>query len=202
MQHNVTGLKYFCKTACLNKINRYKGSGIYWVKHLKKHGKDVTVGVLGFYIDKDRCLAAAKKFSVDNNIVEDDAWANLVEETGMNGASLKGERNPFYGKKHTPETAERLRLRKIGRSVNKGAYRSPEQRKKISDALKGIAKPNISEKLKGRIFTAKHRANISAGNKGKKISEETKEKIRQASLKQWERYRKQKQNLPPDEVTE
>ena len=37
-QHSVTGLKYFGRTECKNPF-RYKGSGSYWKKHLKKHLK-------------------------------------------------------------------------------------------------------------------------------------------------------------------
>ena len=137
MSHNVTGLKYFCKTSLLDRLKRYKGSGTRWVNHLKVHGKDIDVGVLGFYNDEQRCNQAALQFSKENNIVESDEWANLIEETGlMSGVSMKGERNPFYGKKHAPEVIERMRLKKIGVSVNKGAYRSPENRAKISASLK------------------------------------------------------------------
>lgn len=141
MQHNITGLKYFCKTSLLDRIQRYKGSGTRWLNHLNVHGKDISVGIMGLYADKQRCLDAAKKFSADNDIVNSHEWANLVEETGMKGASMKGERNPFYGKKHTPEVLEKMRLKKIGVSVNKGAYRSPENRAKISASLKGRKKP-------------------------------------------------------------
>jgi len=140
MQHNVTGLKYFCKTSLLDRIKRYKGSGIRWDNHLKVHGKDITVGILGFYTDKDRCSNAAKQFSIENDVANSDEWANLVDETGMMGASMKGEKNPFYGKKHTPETIDLIRKNKLGVSVNKGAYRSPENRAKISASLKGRKK--------------------------------------------------------------
>ena len=187
MQHKVTGLKYFCKTTCLDRVNRYKGSGVYWNKHLNKHGKDIIVGVLGFYVDKNRCLAAATKFSIDNNIVENNAWANLVAETGMNGASMAGEKNSFYGKHHTPETIERLRLQRIGISVNKGAYRSFENREKISASLKGRKNPVTGAKLKGRKLSEETKQKISAAGKGRKLSDEVKEKIRQAALRQWER---------------
>lgn len=140
MQHNVTGLKYFCKTSVLDRVNWYKGSGTRWTNHLNVHGRDVSVGVMGLYTDKQKCLEAALKFSTDNNIANSDEWANLVDETGMMGASMKGERNPFYGKTHTDEVKESMRLKKIGKSVNKGAYRSPEQRAKISASLKGRKK--------------------------------------------------------------
>ena len=189
MQHNVTGLKYFCKTTCLDRVNSYKGSGVYWRNHINKHGKDITVGVLGFYLDKDRCLAAANKFSMDNNIVDDDAWANLVEETGMNGASLKGEKNPFYGKKHTKESIELARQKKLGISVNKGAIRSLEHRKKLSLALKGKPRPDISKILTGRKLTEETKVKISASNKGRKFSKESIEKLRNAAIEQWKRQK-------------
>jgi hypothetical protein len=204
MSHNVTGLKYFCKTSCLERVKRYKGSGTRWRNHLNVHGKDITVGVLGFYTEEKRCNEAALKFSRDNNIVESDDWANLIEETGlMTGVSMKGEKNPFYGKKHTPETAERLRLQKIGKSVNKGAYRSPEQRAKISASLKGRKNPAVSEKLTGRKLSQETKDKISKAGKGRQFSMESKEKIRQKALAQWARYRangNKHEPLPADEV--
>lgn len=172
MQHNVTGLKYFCKTSRLSRVSSYKGSGKYWTSHLNKHGKDVTVGVLGFYTDKQRCFDAAKKFSVDNNVAYSEEWANLIEETGMPGAIMAGEKNTFYGKKHSEESKKLISENKSGKSVNKGAYRSPEHRAKISSALKGRKKPGLSEKLTGR-----------------KLSQETIEKLRQKSLAYWAKQR-------------
>lgn len=189
MQHNVTGLKYFCKTSMLDRVYRYKGSGLRWTNHLKVHGKDITVGVLGLYTDKQHCFNEAMKFSKENNIVESDEWANLVDETGMMGASMKGERNPFYGKKHTPEVLKKMRLKKIGVSVNKGAYRSPENRAKISASLKGRKNPEVAAKLRGRKLSEETRKKLSEAGKGRKFSMETIEKIRQAALKQWARQK-------------
>jgi hypothetical protein len=189
MEHNITGLKYFCKTAVLDRVNRYKGSGTRWTNHLKVHGKDVKVGILGFYVEEERCRNAAKQFSVDNKIVESDEWANLVEETGMMDRNMSGSLNSFYGKKHTPETIALIVAKNTGKSYNKGAYRSPEQREKLSVALKGKPRPDISEKLTGRKLTKEHKINIGRASKGRKYSKEAKEKIRQASIAQWARYR-------------
>jgi hypothetical protein len=201
MEHNVTGMKYFCKTTLFDRIRSYKGSGSAWTKHLKEHGKDVKVTVLGFYLNEHTCVNAATSFSIENNIVESNEWANLSIETGKIGASLKGERNPFYGKTHTPETIERLRLQRIGKSVNKGAYQSPEKRAKISASLKGRSNPIVSEKLKGRKLSEEHKANMILGRKGYTHSMETKEKLRLASLAQWAKQRQSK-SLPADEVTQ
>jgi hypothetical protein len=198
MEHNITGMKYFCKTTLFYRIRSYKGSGAAWTKHLKEHGKNIKVTVYGFYLNEHTCVNAATSFSIENNIVESNEWANLVIETGKIGASLKGERNPFYGKTHTPETAERLRLQKIGKSVNKGAYQSPEKRAKISASLKGRSNPVVAEKLRGRKLSEEHKANVIQGRKGYRHSMETIEKLRIAAQNQWSKVNKLKP-LPADE---
>jgi hypothetical protein len=189
VKHNTTGLKYFCKTTLLDRVHRYKGSGTSWTSHLREHGFDVNVGILGFYVEEQRCLDAAKNFSEDNNIVNSNEWANAVVETGKNGCSMVGERNPFYGKKHTPEAIESARLKRLGRSVNKGAYRSPEQRAKISASLKGRKNPVVAAKLTGRKQTEEHKANVAKGRQGFTHSMETKEKLRLKALAQWARVK-------------
>lgn len=192
MEHNITGLKYFCKTTLTNRVHRYKGSGIAWLKHLREHGFNVKVGVLGFYVDEKRCLDAAKKFSEDNNIVESNEWANSVIETGRNGAIMKGERNPFYGKSHSKEALQKIRLFKKGVSVNAGVPKSNEHKKKLSAALKGRPNPIAAQKLSGRKLSDETKRKISEAGKGRVFSNESREKIRQAALAQWERYREQK----------
>ena len=189
VKHNTTGLKYFCKTTLLDRVHRYKGSGTSWTSHLREHGFDVNVGILGFYVEEQRCLDAAKNFSEDNNIVNSNEWANAVVETGKNGCSMVGERNPFYGKKHTPEAIESARLKRLGRSINKGAYRSPEQRAKISASLKGRKNPVVAAKLTGRKQTEEHKANVAKGRQGFTHSMETKEKLRLKALAQWARVK-------------
>ena len=90
--HNSTGLKYFGKTTRLDCIHTYKGSGVYWRRHLKKHGEDYTTELLGIWQDKERLIAYANKFCEDNKIVESNDWANMVLEEGLQGAS-NGETN-------------------------------------------------------------------------------------------------------------
>ena len=99
MTHRVTGLKYFCKTAQLNTLKYYRGSGHYWKRHLKVHGKDIDVGVLGVYFEEARCLAAAKEFSELHDVANNHEWANLIAENGFDGAP-SGANHPMYGKPH------------------------------------------------------------------------------------------------------
>ena len=197
--HNVTGLKYFCKTTRLDRLAWYKGSGIAWRKHLAEHGTDVSVEVFGLYTDRDECLRAAKNFSQENNIVSSEGWANLVEELGKNGASLKGERNPFFGKTHSEDALQKIKLFKAGNSVNAGRPKSEQHRAKLSAALKGKPNPLVAERLKGKSLPEETRKKIAEANKGVKFSEERREKLRQAALQQWSRVRQQKA-MPADPV--
>lgn len=43
--HNKTGLQYLGKTKSKDP-HKYKGSGVYWTSHIKKHGYDVTTEIL------------------------------------------------------------------------------------------------------------------------------------------------------------
>ena len=93
--HNITGLKYFGKTI-LDDVSKYKGSGTYWLRHIKKHGYDVTTEIFGYFEDEIICKIAAIQFSIDNDIVKSKKWANLKEERldggwdyiNMNGLNL------------------------------------------------------------------------------------------------------------------
>lgn len=84
--HNVTGLKYFGKTT--SNRNRYRGSGYHWVRHIAKHGYDVTTEIVGYFIDQDECMKFALEFSNRHNIVKSPEWANLMLENGLSGGDV------------------------------------------------------------------------------------------------------------------
>jgi hypothetical protein len=113
--HNVTGLKYFCKTIHLEKAHWYKGSGTVWKRHLKKHGNDVSTGIMGVYYDRQRCVEAALEFSRTHNIVASKEWANLVEENAETGAQ-GGDKHPMFGRPHPQKgtTTSKLKGRYVG----------------------------------------------------------------------------------------
>jgi hypothetical protein len=68
--HKSTGVKYFGKTTRLDCIHTYKGSGLHWRRHLKKHGSDYTTELLGIWQDQDRLVNYARKFCEENQIVK------------------------------------------------------------------------------------------------------------------------------------
>lgn len=133
MTHRQTGLKYFCKTCKISKAQSYKGSGVYWSKHLKIYGRDIQTEVLGFYKDRERLVTAAISFSIQNNIVESPLWANRIIENGLDGAQ-PGPLNHRYGKPHPNKGGTRPELK--GRYVGKlnPMYGKPSP-------MRGVARP-------------------------------------------------------------
>jgi len=86
--HNKTGLQYFGKfTGTERRFKKYKGSGLYWKRHIKKHGYDVTTNIYSIF-DINNCNIedVALDFSIENNIVDSKEWANLVLENGLDGS--------------------------------------------------------------------------------------------------------------------
>ena len=187
--HNVTGLKYFCKTIHLDRVHWYKGSGTVWKRHLKKHGNDVSTGIMGVYYDRQRCVEAALEFSRTHNIVASKEWANLVEENAETGAQ-GGDKHPMFGRPHPDKGSKRpdISARMSGENnPNYGIKWSEERKQAFSESrigkphhrplgsksgMKGKAYPEegkrkLSEALKGRV----------SPNIGKKASEETKAKM-------------------------
>lgn len=59
---------------------------------------------------------------------------------GMYGSDRKGEKNTFFGKRHTEETKQKISLKKKGHSTNKGIPKSMDHRLKISKSRKEAGK--------------------------------------------------------------
>ena len=146
-KHSVTGLLYFGKTT--RDPYKYLGSGKYWTRHLKKHGKQfvVTLWVSEPYTDTS-IVEQALHFSVENNIIESKDWANLITENGLDG-SIPG----------STQSDEHIAKLSAARTGLKRGPRTAEHKAKISAAKTG--------KKRGP-FTAEHKAKMSASHTGKK----------------------------------
>ena len=83
--HNITGLKYFGKTNRFHSIellqNSYHGSGTKWLEHLEIFGDDISIDILGTY-PYGWVHIPAILFSIDNDIVKSERWANSKIENG------------------------------------------------------------------------------------------------------------------------
>jgi uncharacterized protein YdbL (DUF1318 family) len=174
-QHRITGLKYFGKTT--QDPYRYKGSGIYWKRHLEKFGNDVSTTWVKLFETQEELTKYALSFSNDKDIVNSKEWANLKPEDGLDGGNMKG--------------------------VNAGITRSAETKKLLSDIN---SKPNIerygiekaseiarkkSKSTKGKKLTTEHKINLSNARLGIQFSEEHCENISKAKKgKPWSESRR------------
>lgn len=108
--HNKTGLKYLGQTT--KDPFKYLGSGKYWKSHIIKHGNDIHTKILFESTDLEKFKEACRAFSIELNVVEDDNYANLVEEVG--GVS-HGPAGPNYRYGIYCDPGNRKELNKIKR---------------------------------------------------------------------------------------
>lgn len=148
-EHVYTGLKYLCKHEASSFLDceKYSGSGTYWKKHLKKHGKNIKTTCVYYTEDKEDFRKVALEYSQKWNIIESDEWANLCYEQGEGGNTVIDKN--LHGKK-----------------TKVGLHR-PEVRKKHLDRLKEIVKVSqplaakaAKEKLTGVSKTEQHKKNL------------------------------------------
>lgn len=182
------GKNNFCKEILENcaSLQELNDKEIYWISYYKscnkQHGYNITSGGSG----GDTLTNNPNIYSIKQNCSEGqkNRWTKLsLKERATIIETKIGVGNPFYGKKHTDETKNKLSQSK------KGIPNSKETNKKIKLTLlhkyanKEIIK-TISEKMKQK---------ISLANKGRKHTKEALLKISTAltgennpSAKNWE----------------
>jgi hypothetical protein len=109
--HNKTGLKYLGKTKQKNP-HSYKGSGTRWLKHIKKHGYDVTTEIIFQSKNPKEIKAQGIYYSKLWDVVDNDSWANLKEESGDGGWNYKLAKMGMlkkHGVEHSMQNPESLR---------------------------------------------------------------------------------------------
>lgn len=160
-RHRKTGLNYFGKTTI--EPYEYTGSGIYWKRHINKHGLDIETVTVWEFTDQEECSKFALQFSKENNIVESKDWANLKDEDGKDG----GDPGPM-GRKKISES-------KLGKK------HTPEQNQRKSERQKGIKKSEeyLSKKIGLKYKTPKPRTKPNK-NKGRPLPTEWVEKSARA----------------------
>ena len=178
-QHSVTGKLYFGKT--VRDPIKYKGSGIHWVRHYTKHGKEhiVTLWYCLFY-DRKVLNKFAIQCSRQWDIVESPDWLNKITENGLDertGVTLSEETKRKIGdgnrgKVHDRALVDRHILFMTGRTL------SEDHRQKISKAGKLV---HASGNRKIIDYTPEMRYKLGNSSRGKAQSEETKKK-RSATL--------------------
>jgi hypothetical protein len=196
LKESPKGLKYIGKT--IRNPYNYMGSGIVWKNHIKKYkltASDIKTTILFESSDINLFKKEAIKYSKLYNIVESKEFANLTEEQGQGGITFTKETNPNH-----PAYTFSDRLNKYWSNSDNKKIQSermkvnnPSHKQKVKDKLSEIHTGKVHSiehnKKKGRcgeLNVSKRidvRAKISESLKGRKLSEETKEKIRQTLLK-------------------
>ena len=177
--HQTTGLKYLGVTSKKDPYS-YKGSGKTWLRHLKEFGRNYTTEILLETDSTDEIREKGIYYSELWNIVDSKEWANQKKERGEGGwtpikgrnpwnkgipmsdeqrqkirqtmlGKYVGKSNPFYGKTHSDETKEKLRTANIGRKIQADVVKAR------NELQKGVPKPSVSAKLKGKPKSEKHR---------------------------------------------
>jgi hypothetical protein len=196
-QHNITGLKYFCKTIRKNPI-AYKGSGLYWVRHLKSHGNDVTTVWSQLFTDIDLLVETAISLSISHDIVNSNNWANLQIENGIDGNPVGTKLGPHSGE-HKSKISNSLTGIKRSKEFKKSAsMRATGNTNRLNKRHTTTTKQKISLTKTGQTASAETKQKQSFAKMGAKNhmygviqSEETKAK-RKAT---WERKRAEKSAL-------
>jgi len=81
-----TGLMYLCKTSGKSKDPyMYKGSGVRWLNHIKKHKSYIVTCVIGRYESAEDLKKFGLYYSDLFDVVKSPNWANLTEEKGNGG---------------------------------------------------------------------------------------------------------------------
>lgn len=178
------------KRACYNG-NGYKGCSKFW-NAIQKYGWDSFIPKVlednltseeasdreRFYIKQYNSIKEGYNLLESNLIFSDEYRENMrnaIKDSPNNeerkkkvSESLKGCKNPFYGKHHSEESKEKIRKAKLGKKL------SEEHKKKISE---GNVRPFLGKKHKPESIEKMRKAKL-----GKKLSEEHKRKVGFAGL--------------------
>lgn len=190
-----------------NKHNKiYLGSGKIFKLALEKYGEEnFKRKILRLCFTEHELtiwehVYIKKYHSQDKNIGYNIASGN-VNTSDYNPTKLpevrkkiSGKNHYFYGKKHTEETKEKIRKKLIGKnSPWYGKYHTEETKRKLSESHKNFYKTEkgknvilrMSEKLKGRKMSEEQKEKIRIGNLGVKRSEETKKRMKESNSHYW-----------------
>jgi hypothetical protein len=179
-QHQITKLKYFGKTT-RKEPEKYLGSGTYWLRHIRKHNKNlVDTLCLWEFDNQEECTEFALKFSKENNIIESKEWSNLREENGLD-VLLVG---CIFSEEHKRKMKENRRNQFGANNYMFGVTSHRKNKKHKPETIEKMKKPKTIEHLEKIKKTQFKNGNIP-WNIGKCHSDETKEKIKIAALKRW-----------------
>lgn len=149
--HNETGLKYLGFTK--SNPHKYKGSGIYWKRHLSVHGNNVTTNIIYESDSKDDIRLMGMYYSDLWNVTNDPLWANLKPETGDGGGSPRSSETKEkirQFQKHKKQWTDLARKTRLENCLKNAAARKgkPWTDNKRKSTLNSYLKKNADIALK------------------------------------------------------
>ncbi len=158
-QHTITGKLYFGKSTRNEEgMRKYAGSGKYWKDHIKKHGKQHVITLwYQLFLNKEDMISFATQFSKQENIVASDMWANLRDETGVDGFPK--------GVKHKPWTNERRLAHSIQKKGKPSHCKGKSYEEIYGKDRAGQLKKAHSQAITGKSQSIEARAKNSAAHK-------------------------------------
>ena len=132
--HNKTGMKYLCMTV-RDKYEKYTGSGVYWKKHLGKHGVDISTELLYESDNKSDFVDECLKYSILYQVDVSEEWANLVPEIGDSNDNFK-----LFWEYATESIKAEIYVRRKNSLQQTWALKSQTDRKEISNKISSAQK--------------------------------------------------------------
>jgi hypothetical protein len=140
----LAGQLYFCKST-LQDIHSYSGSGVRWKKRITKYGKEniKTLWVSDWYYCPYEIQEVALHFSRENRIVENERWANIKPENGLDGGAQPPEIvarifSKIIGRTQSPESNEKRRDALLGRIISEETIKLRKETLKRNGTTKDI----------------------------------------------------------------
>lgn len=129
-KHKLANKFYLGKT-CKDPF-KYSGSGVYWLRILKKYGNDVETVILRECKDNAEVREWGMYYSELWDIVNNDLFCNMTEEYGTGGPIWKG-------RKHSVESIAKMRViaKKRGNNGVTCNGHTEATKEKIRQTLKG-----------------------------------------------------------------
>jgi len=164
-EHKITGLKYLCfHFGTRENCYTYKGSGLYWTRHLSKHGKSISTVILKEAETREALVDVGLYYSKLWDVVNSKEYANLTVECCQTTAEplsrpdVRAKRDKAYQKRITenPTDKEIARLKKMQK-----AAQAPEVRARAAATLRDrLACGEFTEKELARGEKRKQRIKV------------------------------------------
>lgn len=173
----VNGKRYIGKHKTDTLNDGYIGSGKALKRAIKKHGRANFRREILFDFDNPKEMDDKEVELITDDVLASVMFYNMIPgqtDTVRNSERMSGERNPMYGRRsamkgrrHSEETKELMRARRIG-------HRHTEESKtKMSKSSSGVNHP-----FYGKKFSVEHRQRISEGQMGRGTTEKQRETTR------------------------